>query len=72
MVEDAIAEIPKRERISHLFCDPTTPLIEADAAPGRFRASFMGDAAFGVTGPDFETAVRIGAPPRDGGRTGAD
>jgi acetolactate synthase-1/2/3 large subunit len=32
LVMDAIAEILKREGISHLFCYPTTPLIEAAAA----------------------------------------
>jgi len=32
------------------------------AAPGKFCVNFMGDAAFGMTGLDFETAVRAGAP----------
>jgi thiamine pyrophosphate-dependent acetolactate synthase large subunit-like protein len=32
------------------------------AAPDRFCVNFMGDAAFGMTGLDFETAVRAGIP----------
>ena len=32
------------------------------AAPDRFCAVVMGDAAFGMTGIDFETAVRAGLP----------
>ncbi|WP_229677794.1 thiamine pyrophosphate-dependent enzyme [Caldovatus sediminis] len=32
------------------------------AAPEKFCVNFMGDAAFGMTGLDFETAVRVGAP----------
>jgi acetolactate synthase-1/2/3 large subunit len=32
------------------------------AAPDKFCANFMGDAAFGMTGLDFETAVRCGIP----------
>jgi acetolactate synthase-1/2/3 large subunit len=32
------------------------------AAPDRFCVNFMGDAAFGMTGLDFETAVRCGIP----------
>ena len=32
------------------------------AAPDKFCVNFMGDAAFGMTGLDFETAVRCGAP----------
>ena len=32
------------------------------AAPGKFCANFMGDAAFGMTGLDFETAVRCDLP----------
>src|SRR5262249_55176602 len=32
------------------------------AAPDKFAANFMGDAAFGMTGLDFETAVRCGIP----------
>src|SRR2546428_4361457 len=32
------------------------------AAPDKFCAIFMGDAAFGMTGLDFETAVRCGIP----------
>ena len=32
------------------------------ARPERFCANFMGDAAFGMTGLDFETAVRVDAP----------
>ncbi|MBI3328812.1 MAG: thiamine pyrophosphate-requiring protein [Nitrospinae bacterium] len=32
------------------------------AAPTRFCVNFMGDAAFGMTGLDFETAVRCGIP----------
>ncbi len=32
------------------------------AAPDKFCVNFMGDAAFGMTGLDFETAVRAGAP----------
>lgn len=32
------------------------------AAPDKFCVNFMGDAAFGMTGLDFETAVRIGIP----------
>jgi acetolactate synthase I/II/III large subunit len=32
------------------------------AAPERFCVNFMGDAAFGMTGLDFETAVRCGIP----------
>jgi len=32
------------------------------AAPDRFCVNFMGDAAFGMTGLDFETAVRCGVP----------
>jgi len=32
------------------------------AAPEKFCVNFMGDAAFGMTGLDFETAVRCGAP----------
>jgi len=32
------------------------------AAPDRFCVNFMGDAAFGMTGLDFETAVRSGIP----------
>jgi acetolactate synthase-1/2/3 large subunit len=32
------------------------------AAPGKFCVNFMGDAAFGMTGLDFETAVRCGIP----------
>ena len=32
------------------------------AHPDKFCANFMGDAAFGMTGLDFETAVRCGIP----------
>jgi acetolactate synthase-1/2/3 large subunit len=32
------------------------------AAPSKFCVNFMGDAAFGMTGLDFETAVRCGIP----------
>ncbi len=32
------------------------------ASPDRFCVNFMGDAAFGMTGLDFETAVRCGVP----------
>jgi acetolactate synthase I/II/III large subunit len=32
------------------------------AAPHKFCVNFMGDAAFGMTGLDFETAVRCGIP----------
>ncbi len=32
------------------------------AAPDKFCVNFMGDAAFGMTGLDFETAVRVNAP----------
>jgi len=32
------------------------------AVPDKFCVNFMGDAAFGMTGLDFETAVRGGAP----------
>src|SRR5205085_6914874 len=32
------------------------------AAPDKFCVNFMGDAAFGMTGLDFETAVRCGLP----------
>jgi acetolactate synthase I/II/III large subunit len=32
------------------------------AAPDKFCVNFMGDAAFGMTGLDFETAVRCHAP----------
>lgn len=32
------------------------------AAPDKFCVNFMGDAAFGMTGLDFETAVRSGLP----------
>ncbi|MDX2155664.1 MAG: thiamine pyrophosphate-requiring protein [Hyphomicrobiaceae bacterium] len=32
------------------------------AAPDKFCVNFMGDAAFGMTGLDFETAVRAGVP----------
>ena len=32
------------------------------AAPEKFCVNFMGDAAFGMTGLDFETAVRAGIP----------
>jgi acetolactate synthase-1/2/3 large subunit len=32
------------------------------AAPNKLCANFMGDAAFGMTGLDFETAVRCGLP----------
>lgn len=32
------------------------------AAPGKFCVNFMGDAAFGMTGLDLETAVRCGIP----------
>ena len=32
------------------------------AAPEKFCVNFMGDAAFGMTGLDFETAVRCSAP----------
>jgi acetolactate synthase I/II/III large subunit len=32
------------------------------AAPGKFCVNFMGDAAFGMTGLDFETAARCGIP----------
>ncbi len=32
------------------------------AAPDKFCVNFMGDAAFGMTGLDFETAVRCDAP----------
>jgi acetolactate synthase-1/2/3 large subunit len=32
------------------------------AAPGKFCVNFMGDAAFGMTGLDFETAVRCNIP----------
>jgi len=32
------------------------------AAPEKFCVNFMGDAAFGMTGLDFETAVRCGIP----------
>jgi acetolactate synthase I/II/III large subunit len=32
------------------------------AAPGKFCVNFMGDAAFGMTGLDLETAVRAGIP----------
>src|SRR5260370_37321286 len=31
-------------------------------APDKFRVNFMGDAAFGMPGLDFETAVRCGIP----------
>jgi acetolactate synthase-1/2/3 large subunit len=34
VVMDAIAQILKRERISTLFCFPTTPIIEAAVAAG--------------------------------------
>jgi acetolactate synthase I/II/III large subunit len=32
------------------------------AAPDKFCVNFMGDAAFGMTGLDFETSVRLGLP----------
>ena len=32
------------------------------AAPDKFVVNFMGDAAFGMTGLDFETAVRSNIP----------
>ncbi|GIS63978.1 MAG: hypothetical protein CM1200mP3_02260 [Chloroflexota bacterium] len=32
------------------------------AAPEKFVVNFMGDAAFGMTGLDFETAVRSDIP----------
>ena len=32
------------------------------AAPDKFCVNFMGDAAFGMTGLDIETAVRVGVP----------
>ena len=32
------------------------------ASPNKFVVNFMGDAAFGMTGLDFETAVRSGIP----------
>ncbi len=32
------------------------------AAPEKFCVNFMGDAAFGMTGMDFETSVRAGLP----------
>jgi len=32
------------------------------AAPDKFCVNFMGDAAFGMTGLDFETAVRVNLP----------
>jgi acetolactate synthase-1/2/3 large subunit len=32
------------------------------AAPDKYCVNFMGDAAFGMTGLDFETAVRCGVP----------
>ena len=32
------------------------------ARPDKFCVNFMGDAAFGMTGLDFETAVRVDAP----------
>src|SRR5262249_58721001 len=32
------------------------------AAPDKLCVNFMGDAAFGMTGLDFETAVRCGVP----------
>ena len=32
------------------------------ARPEKFCVNFMGDAAFGMTGLDFETAVRCGMP----------
>jgi acetolactate synthase-1/2/3 large subunit len=32
------------------------------ASPDKFCVNFMGDAAFGMTGLDFETAVRCGIP----------
>ena len=32
------------------------------ATPDKFCVNFMGDAAFGMTGLDFETAVRCGVP----------
>ena len=32
------------------------------AAPDKFCVNFMGDAAFGMTGLDFETAIRCGIP----------
>lgn len=32
------------------------------ADPSKFCVNFMGDAAFGMTGLDFETAVRVDAP----------
>ncbi|MGE3916389.1 MAG: thiamine pyrophosphate-dependent enzyme [Hyphomicrobiaceae bacterium] len=32
------------------------------AAPDKLCVNFMGDAAFGMTGLDFETAVRAGVP----------
>ncbi len=32
------------------------------ADPGKFCVNFMGEAAFGMTGLDFETAVRCGIP----------
>ena len=35
------------------------------AAPDKFCVNFMGDAAFGMTGLDFETAVRCGIPITD-------
>ena len=42
------------------------------AAPDKFCVNFMGDAAFGMTGLDFETAVRCGIPSYGGAQQLAD
>ena len=39
-----------------------SPSAPRSAAPDKFCVNFMGDAAFGMTGLDFETAVRSGVP----------
>jgi acetolactate synthase I/II/III large subunit len=48
---------------SHALCTGLGLIIGAKlAAPDKLCVNFMGDAAFGMTGLDFETAVRCGIP----------
>ena len=50
--------------MSSYLCGTTLGLILGAklAAPEKFAVNFMGDAAFGMTGLDFETAVRSDLP----------
>ena len=71
---DAIAEILRREGTEFLACFPSHPLIDAcsnlDIRPiicrqermDKLCINVMGDAAFGMTGLDIETAVRSSIP----------